>query len=206
MVSKNLLLHGLSYTNYKTHCWRPWRGCSMNVFPQRVVEVHIKKNLEMKILVLVMNFMTVSTMVMVGVVVDGVLIFISKVVDGVLIFVISMEEDMDVIIMCILMMKIQVLGMDFMMISEVMMVVGVLVTMIGVLEENADMVVVFTLMMKRKFIVNLKMGNMMIMTTLLLTMGILDSIVMAVEVLVMMEDIIVVVTIGMIRIALLESS
>ena len=98
------------------------------------------------------------------------------------------------------------MGMDFMMISEVMVVVGVLVTMIGVLEENADMVVVFTLMMKRKFIVNLKMGNMVIMTTLLLTMGILDSIVIAVEVLVMMEDIIVVVTIGMIRIALIESS
>ena len=96
--------------------------------------------------------------------------------------------------------------MDFMMISEVMVVVGMLVTMIGVLEENADMVVVFTLMMKRKFIVNLKMGNMMIMTTLLLTMGVLDSIVIAVEVLVMMEDIIVVVTIGMIQITLLESS
>ena len=96
----------------------------MNIFPQRVVKVHIKKNLEMKILVLVMAFMTVSGMVMVDVVVDGMLIFISKVVDGVLIFVISMEEDMDVIIMCILMMKIQVLGMDFMMISEVMVVVG----------------------------------------------------------------------------------
>ena len=145
MVNKNLLLHGLSYTNYKTHCWRPWRGCSMNVFPQRVVEVHIKKNLEMKILVLVMAFMTVSAMVMVVVVVDGVLIFISKVVDGMLIFVISVEEDIDVIVMCILMMKILVFGMDFMMISEVMVVVGVLVTMIGVLEENADMVVVFTL-------------------------------------------------------------
>ena len=89
--------------------------------------------------------------------------------------------------------------MDFMMISEVMVVVGVL-------EENPDMVVVFTLMMKRKFIVNLKMGNMMIMTTLLLTMGVLDNIVIAVELLVMMEDIIVVVTIGMIRTALLESS
>ena len=109
----------------------------MNVFPQRVVEVHIKKNLEMRILVLAMNFMTVSAMV---VVVDGVLTFISKVVDGVLIFVISVEEDMDVVVMCILMMKIQVLGMDFMMISEVM-VVGVLVTMIGVLEEIAEMVV-----------------------------------------------------------------
>jgi len=50
------------------------------------------------------------------------------------------------------------------------------------------------------------MGNMMTMTTLLLTIGVLDSIVIAVEVLVMMEDIIVVVTIGMIRIALIESS
>ena len=78
----------------------------MNVFPQRVVEVHIKKNLEMKILVLVIDFMTVSAMVMVVVVVDGVLIFISKVVDGMLIFMISVEEDMDVIVMCILMMKI----------------------------------------------------------------------------------------------------
>ena len=79
-----------------------------------MVEVHIKKNLEMKILVLVMNFMTILAMV---VVVDGVLIFISKVVDSVLIFMISVEEDVDVIIMCILMMKIQALGMDFMMIS-----------------------------------------------------------------------------------------
>ena len=68
------------------------------------------------------------------------------------------------------------------------------------------MVVVYNFMMKRKFLVNLKMGNMMTMTTLLLTIGVLDSIVIAVEVLVMMEDIIVVVTIGMIRIALIESS
>ena len=61
-------------------------------------------------------------------------------------------------------------------------------------------------MMKRKFIVNLKMGNLMIMKIFLLTMGILDSTMIVVEVLVMMEDIIVVITIGMIRIALLESS
>ena len=59
--------------------------------------------------------------------------------------------------------------------------------------------------MKRKFIVNLKMGNLMIMKIFLLTMGVLDSTMIVVEVLVMMEDIIVVVTIGMIRIALLES-
>ena len=76
----------------------------MNLWPS--TEVHIKKNLEMKILVLVMDFMTVSAMVMVVVVVDSVLIIISKVVDGVLIFMISMEEDMDMIVMCILMMKI----------------------------------------------------------------------------------------------------
>jgi len=65
---------------------------------------------------------------------------------------------------------------------------------------------VFTLLMKRKFIVNLKMGNLMIMKIFLLTMGILDSTMIVIEVLVMMEDIIVVVTIGMIRKALLESS
>jgi len=61
-------------------------------------------------------------------------------------------------------------------------------------------------MMKRKFIVNLKMGNLMIMKIFLLTMGILDSTMIVIEVLVMMEDIIVVVTIGMIQKALLESS
>jgi len=61
-------------------------------------------------------------------------------------------------------------------------------------------------MMKRKFIVNLKMGNLMIMKIFLLTMGILDSTMIVIEVLVMMEDIIVVVTIGMIRTVLLESS
>ena len=58
----------------------------MNVFPQRVVEVHKKKNLVMKILDLVMDFMIVLAMI---------------VVDGVLIFIISMEEDIDVIVMCI---------------------------------------------------------------------------------------------------------
>ena len=69
----------------------------MNVFPQQVVEVHKKKNLVMKILDLVMDFMIVLAMV----VVDGVLILISMVVDGMLIFIISMEEDIDVIVMCI---------------------------------------------------------------------------------------------------------
>ena len=58
----------------------------MNVFPQQVVEVHKKKNLVIKILDLVMDFMIILAMI---------------VVDGVLIFIISMEEDIDVIVMCI---------------------------------------------------------------------------------------------------------
>jgi len=61
-------------------------------------------------------------------------------------------------------------------------------------------------MMKRKFIVNLKMGNLMIMKIFLLTMGVLDSTMIIVEVLVMMKDIIMAVTIGIIRTTLLESS
>ena len=61
-------------------------------------------------------------------------------------------------------------------------------------------------MMKRKFIVNLKMGNLMIMKIFLLTMGVLDSTMIVIEVLVMMEDIIMVVIVGMTRTTLLESS
>ena len=136
----------------------------MNVFQQRVVVVHdinmmiiIKKNRVMKILVLVMDFMNALAMAMVVVVVDGVLILTSMVVDGMLIFMISVEEDVDVVVMCILMMK---------------------------------MMLIMTMM-----------KDLMIMKTLLLA-----STMIIVEVLVMMEDIIVVVTIGMIRIALLESS
>ena len=64
-----------------------------------MVEFNIKKNLEMKILVLVMDFMNALAMAMVVVVVDGVLILTSMVVDGMLIFMISVEEDMDVIVM-----------------------------------------------------------------------------------------------------------
>src|SRR6185437_4832828 len=43
------------------------------------------------------------------------MLMVVVVVDDVLIFMISVEEDMDVIIMCILMMKIQVLRIYFMM-------------------------------------------------------------------------------------------
>ena len=59
--------------------------------------------------------------------------------------------------------------------------------------------------MKMKLMMNMMTASM-IMKILLHTMGGLDSTMIVVEVLVMMEDIIVVVTIGMIRIALLESS
>jgi len=50
------------------------------------------------------------------------------------------------------------------------------------------------------------MNDLMIMKTLLLATGGLDSANITVEVLVMMEDSIMVVTIGMIRTTLLESS
>ena len=59
--------------------------------------------------------------------------------------------------------------------------------------------------MKMKLMMNMMTASM-IMKILLHTMGGLDSTMIVVEVLVMMKDIIVVVTIGMIRIALLESS
>ena len=59
--------------------------------------------------------------------------------------------------------------------------------------------------MKMKLVINMMTASM-IMKILLHTMGGLDSTMIVVEVLVMMEDIIVVVTIGMIRKALLESS
>ena len=135
----------------------------MNVFLQRVVEVHninmktiTVKNLVMKILVWVLDFMATTAMVMV----EGVvLIFISAVVDGVLNLIISMEEDVDVI-------------------------------------------VVYILMMKMRFMMSMR-RDLMIMKILLVTMGILDSHMNIVMVLVLMGKITVVVTIEMIRIALL---
>ena len=84
----------------------------MNVFLQRVFEdlnINMKtttvKNLVMKILVWVLDFMAAMVMVvMVGV--EGVvLILISAVVDVVLNLIISVEEDVDMIVMYILMMK-----------------------------------------------------------------------------------------------------
>ncbi|KAF0913849.1 hypothetical protein E2562_024931 [Oryza meyeriana var. granulata] len=88
MEMKNPLLHGLSYAKWQTRSWKRWRGCSMNVFPQRVVEVHIVnmktitvKNLVMKILVLVMVLAA----------------SVKVVVVGVLVLIISVEDDVDMI-------------------------------------------------------------------------------------------------------------
>jgi len=127
----------------------------MNVFPQQVVEVHKKKNLVMKILDLVMDFMIVLAMV----VVDGVLILISMVVDGVLIFIISMEEDVDVIVMCILMMKMK-LVMNMMTASMIMKIL--LHTMGGL---DSTMIVVEVLVMMKDIIEVVTIG--MIQTALL---------------------------------------
>ena len=167
----------------------------MNVFPQRVVEVHIKKNLEMKILVLVMAFMTISAMVMVVVVVDGVLIF-----------VISVEEDMDVIVKCILMMKIQVLGDEFH--DDFRGHVGG--RRAGHNDRRAGgerrhgRHVHFD--DEEEIQSEYENGEFGDDDNPFASHGRLDSTMIVIEVLVMMEDIIVVVTIGMIRTALLESS
>jgi len=101
----------------------------MNVFPQQVVEVHKKKNLVMKILDLVMDFMIVLAMV---------------VVDGVLIFIISMQEDVDVIVMCILMMKMKLV----MNVMTASMIMKILLHTMDVLDSHMNIVVVLVMMGK----------------------------------------------------------
>ena len=138
----------------------------MNVFLQRVVEVHninmktiTVKNLVMKILVWVLDFMAAMAMVVVVRVEGVVLILISAVVVGMLNLIISVGEDVDVI-------------------------------------------VVYDLKMKMRFMMSMR-RDLMIMKILLVTMGVLDSHMNIVVVLVLMGKIIVVVAIEMIRIALL---
>ena len=111
----------------------------MNVFPQQVVEVHKKKNLVMKILDLVMDFMIILAMVVVVVVVDGMLILISMVVDGVLTFIISMEEDVDVIVMCILMIKMKAL-----------MIIKILLLTMVILDSHMNIVVVLSKIFRKR--------------------------------------------------------
>ena len=110
----------------------------MNVFPQQVVEVHKKKNLVMKILDLVMDFMIVLAMV---------------VLDGVLIFIISMQEDVDVIVMCILMMKIKLM----MNIMTVLIIMKILLQTMGDLGSHMNIVVVLVMMGKIIMVVAIEM-------------------------------------------------
>ena len=121
----------------------------MNVFPQQVVKVHNKKNLVMKILDLVMDFMIVLAMV----VVDGMLILISMVVDGMLVFIISMEEDVDVIVMCILMIKMK-LVMNMM---TALMIMKILLHTMGNLGSHINIVVVLVMMGKIIMVVAIEM-------------------------------------------------
>uniref|UniRef100_J3MAF8 Uncharacterized protein n=1 Tax=Oryza brachyantha TaxID=4533 RepID=J3MAF8_ORYBR len=100
VMEKNPRLCGLSYTNLGTHCWRPWRGCSMSVFLQRVEGVDNIKMMSLvkEIQVLEMVFVTILEMVMVVMVVVGMLVV-----------TINMGEDLtDVVVVtvCIFMMMI----------------------------------------------------------------------------------------------------
>ena len=103
-----------------------------------------------------------------------------------------------------LVMRILVLAMDLItsaMAMEDMVVVAVLVLIISVVAVM-HMDVVYDLKMKMRFMMSMR-RDLMIMKILLVTMGILDSHMNIVVVLVMMGKIIVVVAIEMIRIALL---
>ena len=118
----------------------------MNVFPQQVVEVHKKKNLVMKILDLVMDFMIVLAMV---------------VVDGVLIFIISMEEDVDVIVMCILMVKMKLV----MNVMTASMIMKILLHTMDVLDSHMNIVVVLVMMGKIIMIVAIEMIQMTLLAS-----------------------------------------
>ena len=101
-------------------------------------------------------------------------------------------------------MRILVLAMDLItsaMAMEDMVVVAVLVLIISV-EAVVHMDVVYDLKMKMRFMMSMR-RDFMIMKILLVTMGILDSHMNIIVVLVMMGKILVVVAIEMIRIALL---
>ena len=75
------------------------------------------------------------------------------VVDGVLIFIISMEEDVDVIIMCILMMKMK-LVMNMM---TALMIMKILLHAMGNLGSHINIVVVLVMMGKIIMVVAIEM-------------------------------------------------
>ena len=111
-----------------------------------MVEVHKKKNLVMKILDLVIDFMIVLAMV---------------VVDGVLTFIISMEEDLDVIVMCILMMK-MTLVVNMM---KALMIIKILLHTMGDLGSHINIVVVLVMMGKIIMVVAIEMIQTVMLTS-----------------------------------------
>jgi hypothetical protein len=101
---KTPLSHGLRCVAWLIHSWRPWGGCLMNVFPQRVVKDTIiamknvvGRNLEMKIQVLAMDLIA-SVMIMEDVVVDAMLILMISVVVVVLMAVVYILKMKDLMI------------------------------------------------------------------------------------------------------------
>ena len=102
------------------------------------------KNLVMKILVWVLDFMAAMAMVAVVGVEGVVLILISTVVDVVLNLIISVEEDVDVMAMYILMMKMRFT----MSMRKDLMIMKILLDTMGILNSHMNIVVVLVMMEK----------------------------------------------------------
>jgi hypothetical protein len=151
------LSHGLRCAKWHTRLWRQWKGCSMNVFPQQVVEDHIVvmrkiigRNLEAKIQALAMDF--TSVMVVEDAVVDAVLILIISMVAVVLmaaVCILKMKNLMTLVVMWDLMiMRIPLQMMDYlvgvenivdmliMKIESIIVVVVIEMTLIAVLVSS----------------------------------------------------------------------
>ena len=113
------------------------------------------KNLVMKILVWVLDFMAATAMVVVVMVEGVMLILIRAVVDGVLNLIIGVEEDVDVIVMYILMMK-----MRFMMsMRRDLMIMKILLVTMGNLDSHMNIVVVLVMMGKILVVVAIEMNR-----------------------------------------------
>jgi hypothetical protein len=113
----------------------------------------------MEILVLVMDFMTASAMVVVVVAVDGVLILINMVVASVLIFMISVEEDMDMIVMCILMIKMKLV----MSMMRALKITKILLHIMGILDSHMNTVMVLVVMGKIIMVIAIEMIRMAVL-------------------------------------------
>ena len=111
------------------------------------------KHLVMKILVRVLDFMAAMAMVVVVGVEGVVLILISAVVDVVLNLIISVEEDVDVIVMYILMMKMRFT----MSMRKDLMIMKILLDTMGILDSHINIVVVLDMMGKIIVVVVIEM-------------------------------------------------